>query len=70
MLRTFGQMRNSHLTVRMNWLWNSPRKVTYSVTREMRGIMLLSVPSKVFCNVLLGRIEEAIDNKFREEQAG
>ena len=35
-----------------------------------RGITLLSVPSKVFCKILLGRIDEVIDNKLREEQAG
>ena len=35
-----------------------------------RGITLLAVPSKVFCKILLGRIDEVIDNKLREEQAG
>ena len=34
------------------------------------GITLLSVPSKIFCRVLLNRIEGAIDIKLRQEQAG
>ena len=34
-----------------------------------RGITLLSVPSKVFCRVLLKRIDSATDAKIRQEQA-
>ena len=30
----------------------------------------MSIPSKVFCRILLGRIETAIDKKLRQEQAG
>jgi hypothetical protein len=35
-----------------------------------RGITLLSIPSKVFCIVLISRITEAVDKKLRQEQAG
>ena len=35
-----------------------------------RGKTLLSVTSKIFCRVLLHRIEGAIDVKMRQEQAG
>ena len=35
-----------------------------------RGITLLSIPSKVFCRVLLKRIDCALDVKLRQEQAG
>ena len=31
--------------------------------------ILLSIPSKVFCKVLLGRIQTAIDKELRQEQA-
>ena len=37
---------------------------------NLRGITLLSVPSKIFCRVLLHIIEGAIDVKLRQEQAG
>ncbi len=32
--------------------------------------MLLSIPSKVLCKVILNRIDKHIDTKLREEQAG
>ena len=31
---------------------------------------MLSVPSKVFCKVLLNRIDEELDNILRQEQTG
>ena len=34
------------------------------------GIMLLSVPGKVFNRILLERIKEAVDPKLRDQQAG
>ena len=34
------------------------------------GITLLSVPSKMFCRVLLDPMETAIDTRIRQEQAG
>ena len=35
-----------------------------------RGITLLSVVSKVFTRVILARIQQAVDNQLRKEQAG
>ena len=32
--------------------------------------MLLSVPGKVLCRVMLERLRTAVDDKFRENQAG
>ena len=34
------------------------------------GMTLLPIPNKVFCRILLNRINKAIDSKLREEQAG
>lgn len=47
-----------------------PKKGNLQFCDNWRGITLLSVPSKVFCGILLGRIDSAIDNRLREEQAG
>ena len=47
-----------------------PKKGDLQNCDNWRGITLLSIPSKVFCKVLLGRIDEAIDSRLREEQAG
>ena len=47
-----------------------PKKGNLQICDNWRGITLLSIPSKIFCRVLLQRIEPAINNKLREEQAG
>ena len=47
-----------------------PKKGNLQVCDNWRGITLLSIPSKVFCRILLGRIDTAIDKKLRQEQAG
>ena len=47
-----------------------PKKGNLQNCDNWRGITLLSIPGKIFCRVLLQRIESAIDNKLREEQAG
>ena len=47
-----------------------PKKGDLSSCDSWRGITLISVPSKVFCRIILNRIEEEIDKKLREEQAG
>ncbi len=47
-----------------------PKKGDLAICDNWRGIMLLSIPSKVLSKVLLARIDEAIDKKLREEQAG
>jgi hypothetical protein len=38
--------------------------------RQLRGITLLSTPSKVFARVLINRIYDGVDAKLRKEQAG
>lgn len=47
-----------------------PKKGNLHSYDNWRGITLLSVPSKVFCRILLMRIDSAIDTNLREEQAG
>ncbi|KAJ8356898.1 hypothetical protein SKAU_G00196920 [Synaphobranchus kaupii] len=47
-----------------------PKKGNLQNCNNWRGITLLSIPSKVFCRILLGRIDTAIDTKLRQEQAG
>ena len=46
-----------------------PKKGNLQFCDNWRGITLLSVPSKVFCRILLGRLDSAIDMRLREEQA-
>ena len=56
--------------------WNNglivklPKKGDHQHGENWRGITLLSAPSKIFCRVLLIRIEGVIDVKQRQEQAG
>ena len=47
-----------------------PKKGDLKNCDNWRGIMLLSIPSKVLCKVILNRIDKQIDTKLREEQAG
>ena len=47
-----------------------PKKGDLADCNNWRGITLLSVPGKVCCSIILGRIRKAIDEKLREEQAG
>lgn len=47
-----------------------PKKGDLGDCDNWRGVTLLSIPSKVFCRVLLNRIDSAIDEKLRQEQAG
>ena len=47
-----------------------PKKGNLRDCHNWRGITLLSIPSKVFCRILLARIDAAIDTVLRQEQAG
>ena len=47
-----------------------PKKGNLSECKNWRGIMLLSVPSKILCRIILDRIQETVDKKLRKEQAG
>ena len=47
-----------------------PKKGDLTKCDYWRGITLLSVPRKVFCIVLLRRLQQSVDNQLREQQAG
>jgi len=47
-----------------------PKKGDLTNCDNWRGITLLSIPSKVFCRVILCRIRDQVDRLLREEQAG
>ena len=47
-----------------------PKKGNLSECKNWRGIMLLSVPSKILCRIILDRMQEPLDKIFRKEQAG
>ena len=46
------------------------KKGNLSECKNWRGIMLLSVPSKILCRIILDRIQKTVDKKLRKEQAG
>ena len=47
-----------------------PKSGDLTNCNNWRGITLLSIPSKVFCIILISRIIESVDKKLRQEQAG
>ena len=47
-----------------------PKKGDITLCKNWRGIMLLSVPSKVMTRIILERLKDAVDTKLRPEQAG
>lgn len=47
-----------------------PKKGDLRKCNNYRGITLLSVPSKVFNRVILNRLQEIVDKKLRDQQAG
>ena len=47
-----------------------PKKGNLSECKNWRGIMLLSVPSKILCRIILDRIQGTVNMKLRKEQAG
>ena len=51
-------------------IFKLPKKGDLKNCDNWRGITLLSIPSKIFCWILLKRIDSAIDVKLRQEQAG
>lgn len=52
------------------YLVKIPKKGDLSQCYNYRGIMLLSVPGKIFNRILLERIRRAVDPQLRDEQAG
>ncbi|CAB3223438.1 unnamed protein product [Arctia plantaginis] len=47
-----------------------PKKGDLSQCSNWRGITLLSVPSKVFCKIILDRLSVVVEPLLRKEQAG
>lgn len=47
-----------------------PKKGDLRKCNNYRGITLLSVPSKIFNRVILNRLQEAVDRRLRDQQAG
>ena len=47
-----------------------PKKGDLGLCKNWRGIMLLSVPSKLLTRIILDRLKNAIDDCLRPEQAG
>ncbi len=47
-----------------------PKKGDLSQCKNYRGIMLLSIPGKVFNRIILDRIKSAVDELLRDHQAG
>ena len=47
-----------------------PKKGDPGNCNNWRGITLLSIPGKILCKILLRRIDSAIDDRLRDEQAG
>ena len=47
-----------------------PKKGDLGSCKNWRGIMLLSVPSKVLTRIILDRLKDAVEEKLRPEQAG
>lgn len=73
--------KSSHLINRVDFLRKScqmlqkvlvtvPKKGDLSDCRNYKGIMLLSIPSKVFTRVLQDRINKKLDTAMRRQQAG
>ena len=52
------------------FLCKLPKKGDLSDCKNWRGIMLLSIPSKVLTRIILERLKNGIDSKLRTEQAG
>jgi len=65
-----GKWRSFHRNGRMGTLSSCPKKGNIGFCKNCRGIMFLSIPSKVFCHIILERLKHALDHKLRREQAG
>ena len=44
-----------------------PKKGDRSICGNWRGVMLLSIPSKLFCHIVLHRMRKEVDRVLREE---
>ncbi|KAL6491468.1 hypothetical protein MHYP_G00018130 [Metynnis hypsauchen] len=55
---------------KLGYLVKLPKKGDLSQCGNWRGIMLLSIPSKVLTRIILERLKKALDQRLRSEQAG
>ncbi|KAL6479464.1 hypothetical protein MHYP_G00128970 [Metynnis hypsauchen] len=55
---------------KLGYLVKLPKKGDLSQCSNWRGIMLLSIPSKVLTRIILERLKKALDQRLRSEQAG
>jgi hypothetical protein len=55
---------------REGMLMKVPKKGNLTVSKNWRGIMLLSTVGNIFTRTILNRIKSPVDAKLREEQAG
>jgi len=55
---------------RMGIIFPLPKKGDQTNCSNWRGITLSSVPGKVFARILLNRMKDAVDQLFRQQQAG
>ena len=53
----------------VSWL-SFPRRGDLSLCKNYRGIMLLTIASKVLCRITLQRTKDALDDRLQDEQAG
>lgn len=70
LLRKIWEQEQVPLDWKRGHLVKLPKKGDLSQCGNWRGIMLLSVPSKVLTRVILERLREALDKRLRPEQAG
>ena len=85
MLKGGGDCIVSWMRCLCNQVWNSgtvpedwkngeivciPKKGNLSDCDNWRGVTLLSIPGKVYCQVILNRLRDTVDSQLREEQAG
>ena len=50
------------------YLVKLPKKGGLEICKNWRGIMLLSIPSKVFCRIILEKLKHVLDHKLPCEQ--
>ena len=55
---------------RLGLLVKLPKKGDLSLRTNWRGIMLLTISSKVLCRIILERMKDALDSRLRDEQGG
>ena len=55
---------------KLDLLVKLPKKGDLNLCNNWRGIMLLTISSKVLCRIILERMKDALDNRLWDEQAG